>query len=968
MAVVMLASGLPRGFTEDGRVGRVAGAYDKPMRGCALLFGAWAAMIATLVLAGWLFGVGWMRSVVPGETQMKVNAALAVLALGLALMLLAGQQWSGVRRGLGGLALAIAAATLLEWAIGVRLGIDELLAGDPSVAATSNPGRMAPNTAVCLLLCGGALLSWRAQGRWATVATWAALTAASLGFVALIGYAAGVPAYLSFNGLARMSLAAAVALSLLGVGIALASPDRGALALFSRDSPGSALARRLLPVAVVVPPILGYLRSRGQEAGLYGTSVGILLLVSAMIVVVVVATVFVARTLDRADDERRQAEVERRLQAQITTNMADGVCVVRRSDSMIVYVNARLEKMLGVATGSLVGRGNDAIQVLANRDAFVAESRDAIDRSGHWRGEVECVRADGSRFWGDIALSGFEHPQHGALSVSVISDVTARHAAAAALARQVELFDSVLRAAAEHSIIGTDLDGTITVFNTGAEQMLGYTAAQMLGLQTPAVLHDPGEVMARAAELGLEPGFEVLVHAARAGETETRAWTYLCKDGGRIQVSLTVTAMHNEHGELCGFIGIAQDITQRKAAETRLREQQRLLAESQAVGQIGSWEWDLETGTPRWSDEQFRLHGLDPAQEIPPIESYLALVHPDDQAAVRASMAAIFQRRAEFRDEYRVVLPDGATRTLLVRGDYFAPEGERPARLAGTAQDVSAERAAHAAQRTAEEQFRRSFDDALIGMMIFDLDGRYLRVNDAFCTLVGHPREQLVGLSHERITHPDDLASDAASLRALLAGETASYTREKRYIHASGEIVWAAIGVTLIHGAEGRPAHFIAQAQDITERRRHESHLKYLADHDPLTGLLNRRSFERELTSHVARVKRFGATGAVLMLDLDNFKHYNDTEGHSAGDALIVRIAHALRSRLRETDVIARLGGDEFVVLLPNEDRDSAEHVARTCSSTCAGRHPSRSASAIASPPASASRASSPTQRSPPRR
>jgi diguanylate cyclase (GGDEF)-like protein len=164
----------------------------------------------------------------------------------------------------------------------------------------------------------------------------------------------------------------------------------------------------------------------------------------------------------------------------------------------------------------------------------------------------------------------------------------------------------------------------------------------------------------------------------------------------------------------------------------------------------------------------------------------------------------------------------------------------------------------------------------------------------------------------------------------LLAGETVSYTREKRYIHASGEIVWAAIGVTLIHGAEGRPAHFIAQAQDITERRRHESHLKYLADHDPLTGLLNRRSFERELTSHVARVKRFGATGAVLMVDLDNFKHYNDTEGHSAGDAVIVRIAHALRSRLRETDAIARLGGDEFAVLLTNEDRDSAELVART--------------------------------------
>ncbi len=125
--------------------------------------------------------------------------------------------------------------------------------------------------------------------------------------------------------------------------------------------------------------------------------------------------------------------------------------------------------------------------------------------------------------------------------------------------------------------------------------------------------------------------------------------------------------------------------------------------------------------------------------------------------------------------------------------------------------------------------------------------------------------------------------------------------------------------MTLIRDAEDRPHHFITQAQDITERRQHETYLRHLADHDPLTGLLNRRSLERELTSHVARVKRFGVTGAVLMIDLDNFKYYNDTQGHSAGDALIVRIGQVLQTRLRETDLLVRLGGDGFAVLLPKE-------------------------------------------------
>ena len=136
--------------------------------------------------------------------------------------------------------------------------------------------------------------------------------------------------------------------------------------------------------------------------------------------------------------------------------------------------------------------------------------------------------------------------------------------------------------------------------------------------------------------------------------------------------------------------------------------------------------------------------------------------------------------------------------------------------------------------------------------------------------------------------------------------------------------------MALIRDAEDRPHHFITQAQDITERRQYETQLRHMADHDHLTGLLNRRSLERELANHVARVKRNGAIGAVLMIDLDNFKYYNDTQGHGAGDAT----DHPDRScpasaRLRETDVLVRLGGDEFALLLPTEEREGAAVVAQ---------------------------------------
>ncbi len=238
------------------------------------------------------------------------------------------------------------------------------------------------------------------------------------------------------------------------------------------------------------------------------------------------------------------------------------------------------------------------------------------------------------------------------------------------------------------------------------------------------------------------------------------------------------------------------------------------------------------------------------------------------------------------------------------------------------------ERVARTALRAAEERFRCSFDEALVGMLIIDLNGCYERVNDAFCAIVGYTKEHLVGLARASITHPDDIAADQRAVRTLLSGAAISHMREKRYLHAAGHTVWSTLNLTLIRDAAGRPLHFIAQVQDITERRTYQRQLEHMADHDPLTGLLNRRSFERELNSHAARSARYGATGAVLMLDLDNFKYFNDTQGHNAGDKLIVRIAHGLKSRLRDSDVLARLGGDEFAVLLPGETEEETETVA----------------------------------------
>jgi diguanylate cyclase (GGDEF)-like protein len=116
--------------------------------------------------------------------------------------------------------------------------------------------------------------------------------------------------------------------------------------------------------------------------------------------------------------------------------------------------------------------------------------------------------------------------------------------------------------------------------------------------------------------------------------------------------------------------------------------------------------------------------------------------------------------------------------------------------------------------------------------------------------------------------------------------------------------------------------------QDISERKELAVRLEYLIDHDFLTGLYNRRRFEQELARHAKRVARYEAKGAVLMIDLDNFKDVNDAFGHKAGDDLLKGVAGALRHRVRETDVLARVGGDEFAALLPEARADEAQNVA----------------------------------------
>ncbi|MDD5460680.1 MAG: EAL domain-containing protein [Methylococcales bacterium] len=248
--------------------------------------------------------------------------------------------------------------------------------------------------------------------------------------------------------------------------------------------------------------------------------------------------------------------------------------------------------------------------------------------------------------------------------------------------------------------------------------------------------------------------------------------------------------------------------------------------------------------------------------------------------------------------------------------------------------DITERRRVENLLRDSEERFHSAFDNAAIGMALITVDGRFLQVNNSLCTIFGYAKEELLASNLKMLTHEDNYDNVIGRyLRQLLFNELPSFQTEVECYHKIvGKVVWALLSASLVPDSEGEPQYFIVQIQDISDRKHAEQQLIYIANHDPLTGLLNRVQFHNRFTQVLSSVRRHGSKLAIMFLDLDRFKLINDTLGHRIGDLLLQAISERLKSSIRSNDILARLGGDEFVALL--SDIDKIESVARIAQKT----------------------------------
>jgi diguanylate cyclase (GGDEF)-like protein/PAS domain S-box-containing protein len=497
------------------------------------------------------------------------------------------------------------------------------------------------------------------------------------------------------------------------------------------------------------------------------------------------------------------------------------------------------------------------------------------------------------------------------LGFTIRNLVARERAQATQLARQNSFLDALFDQAG--SLVAVlELDGRLARVNPACSELSGFGPEELVGQPFWEMLMD------REVGAGVASYWAASAPAALAGVTEIPMRT---QDGQLHRIHWTVAPLTDDDGRLVNFVATGLDVTVEREAEAALADSEyrfRTLVSHLPDTLLGLYDHDLrclaiDGDVAAQGVDRAGLEGQLLSDNLPP--ETMAALRPPLEAALRGE-STTFEHSSPSGDAHHEIEVLPFVKDGEIHGAYMVTR------------DISRRRTAEAEVRAAEDRFAASFEHAPVGMEMVDPDGRFIGVNPALGEIVGFDPDELLGLHTSAITVPADAARDERLRASILAGESDRYDVEKRMLHADGHEVDVAIHLSIVRSADGEARYFVGQVLDITAAKEFERDLRHMADHDFLTGLMNRRRFEEELAEHLTHGARHSDGGALLMLDIDKFKTVNDTLGHAGGDAAIVALARLLVGQLRVTDKVGRLGGDEFAVLLPGADRAEAAAVA----------------------------------------
>ena len=682
--------------------------------------------------------------------------------------------------------------------------------------------------------------------------------------------------------------------------------------------------------------------------------------------------------------QRRRADAAQARLAAVVAGSDDAI-LAKDLTGVITDWNRAAERVYGYSSEQAIG---SPVAMLVpserlNEDLLLLKRVFDGERVEHF--ETERVRRDGSRVPVSLTVSAIRDADGAITGASTVArDVSERRLAEADRAQLAAL----ARDSAD-AIVAVDESFHITAYNPAAAELFQLTREAVLGHSVTELAHAPDDAEDRLATLRQALAGET-VHSERVrrrvdGSTITLASTStpIRTDGAIVGAVITVRditverqarlALEREErragllsraslaldssleaahavsvmaqlvvpelGDLCVVIAAGDDLNTRLtsvgALDPTVGDVLLRTLEDAPLSDIAREVSDpalaagqnvlIDPVTPRLvADWAAQFPALQEQLAALPIASGMIVPLRSGARTVGLVFVGLLRRDQHFTGDDLSLIREIADRVsqALENARLFAS-----AQLAQATAEAAANNLA-----AAEQRFRSAFANAPIGMALLSTrpgeSNRIDDVNPALCKLTGFAAGELQGNDLiELLVHPSERAPARRDVQWLLDGDLSATIAERHYINSVGGDIWVQTSVARLTG-ESDADQVVLQVQDITERKRFEQELRHLADHDPLTGLVNRRRFCEELDRAADNGRRVGMPTAVLVADIDHLKDFNETYGHSAGEEVLAAVARMLSERTRETDTVGRLGGDEFGVVLASSGAPAAESLA----------------------------------------
>lgn len=578
------------------------------------------------------------------------------------------------------------------------------------------------------------------------------------------------------------------------------------------------------------------------------------------------------------------------------------VLLTRRTDGLIHEVNQHFEQTLGWPGAQVIGRTTLELGLWANPQ----QRQHVLDATRATNGPVTLevqFRASSGQIHDGILCTQAIELEGEVYLLSTFVDTSERKRAEQALKDSQERLDLALDSAQ----LGT------WDWHIPSGMLYGSArAAQLHGLE-PHPFHEPFEAFFDGVPELERSGMREAYRSLREGPAGNYQITYRIQleNGASRYIESRARLYRDDAGNPLRMAGTLLDITEQVEREQRLSSSEEKFASLFQVSPDPICVTRQDTGQFIEINQAFtQTFGWSADQVLGRTAEQLGLWAESAERARRIEQVI----RDQALNNVAVVInhKDGQALTCVISSRLIKVDNQ-PCSVT-TLRDITQQQRAEAALKASEEKFAKAFHSSPDAITITERDsGRYLEVNDGFCRLTGYGADEVIGQS---MTQIDLWAEDKQQV--LLFNDVQEcervHHREMLWRSKCGDVLTVEVSVEPITLNE--TDCLLLTARDVSQLKNAQAQIRHLAYHDPLTNLPNRALLMDRLSQQIALLKRHNLRGALLFLDLDHFKHINDSLGHPVGDTVLKIITARLEASVRLEDTVARLGGDEFVVLL----------------------------------------------------